>query len=109
MTDAQLDKRILQAEEETLELDLSWREIQRRIELFEDVAVSLQHHTEELEDIVGHHVHLDSVAQAGELNRLPLWQQAHGVGRRQYMGATQVVVGIRRRKSVQVRTADGRE
>jgi hypothetical protein len=82
---------------------------QWRVELLQNVSVPLQPHCEELQDIVRHEVHLDRATKAGELDRFALRQKAHGFTRRQNMDTSEIVVRVRRWKSIEMRATDGGE
>ena len=86
-----------------------WRRThnQGRIELLQHIAIPLQKHGKELENVVGHQVQLDIATHPFHGNSILLRKQPQHFASGQDMGTAQVIVRVRRGESVEVGTADG--
>src|SRR5262249_30529723 len=82
---------------------------ERREELLEHIAVFLEQQSEELLHIVRDQVNLQTVAHGRNFNRFTPRIEAYDFARRQYVNASQIVIGIWRREAEKMRAADRRE
>jgi hypothetical protein len=79
---------------------------ERRVKLLQHVAVLLEEQAEELPHVMAHDVHLQPFDDTRVLDRFLADLQADDLFERQHMGAAQVQVRVRPRKSVKVRAAN---
>src|SRR6185437_8602905 len=82
---------------------------ERRIELFQDIAVLFQHQPEELFRIVRDEIYFQTFIHARDFNRLASLVKSRHSANWKNVYAAQVIVGIGGRKAIQVRAADGCE
>jgi hypothetical protein len=82
---------------------------ERREELLEDIAVPLEQQSEELGGIVRHQVKLEAGFVPVDLDRLARFVQGQDLVSRQDVATAKIPVRVRRRGSVEMRSADGRE
>jgi hypothetical protein len=82
---------------------------ERRIKLFEDIAIFLQQHGEEFFHVVSHNIHLQPLNNARIFKSLFAKAETDDFFERKNMRPAQIVIGVGRRKSIKVRATDRRE